>query len=207
MVMIPAAFVGGMSSIWSAMLNSKNRFGLVAFAPIVVPATTTVVLLLAPSAKIEWLAAGFVIGTGLHTAILYLGLHREGMPVSFAWHGLLPETRSILSQTGILAANGVVFNGLGVVDTAMAATLGSGSQSTLLYANKLIAPLLGISSVAIGTAVFPYFSRLVADEDWDALRHTLRTYTKLILAVAIPADAPILDMTEQAEVKPREAGS
>ncbi len=192
MIMIPAALVGGMASLWSAMLNTKGRFGLVAIAPVVVPAFTAVVLLLAPNDQIEWLAAGFVIGTGLQTAILYFGLHREGMPVSFAWHGLLPETRAVLSQAGILAANGVVFGGLGVVDSAMAATLGSGSQSTLMYANKLIAPVLGISSVALGTAVFPYFSRLVADEDWDGLRYTLRTYTKLILAVAIPTAIGII---------------
>jgi len=192
MVMMPAILIGGMAAIWSAMLNTKNRFGLVAISPMVVPAVTAVVLLASPDAQIEWLAVGMVIGNGLQAAVLFLGLHREGMPVSFGWHGFLPETRSILSQFGILAANGIIFNGLGVVDTAMAATLGSGSQSTLLYANKLIAPLLGISSIALGTAVFPYFSRLVADEDWDGLRHTLQTYTRLILAVAIPTTIGII---------------
>jgi putative peptidoglycan lipid II flippase len=47
-------------------------------------------------------------------------------------------------------------------------------------------PFLAISSTAIGTVILPYFSKLVATEDWEGLRHTLRTYTRLILAVAIP---------------------
>jgi putative peptidoglycan lipid II flippase len=124
---------------------------------------------------------------GLQAAVLFLGMHREGIPISLGWHGLLPETRGVLRQSGVISANAIVFSGLSVVDTAMAATLGPGSQSTLVYANKLIFPLLAISSAALGTAVLPYFSRLAATEDWDALRHTLSTYTRLILAVAIPA--------------------
>lgn len=192
MIMLPAVVAGGMAMILSSILNANDKFGLAAMAPMSVPGVTTLILLLLPNAKIEWIAAGFVIGTGLQTAILYLGLHREGVEIEFGWHGLMPETRVVFVQFLVLAANGVVFNGLGVVDTAMASTLGSGSQSILTYAGKLIVPLLGISSVALGTAVFPYFSKLVAEEDWDGLRHTIKTYTRLILAFAIPLTAGII---------------
>lgn len=186
MIMLPAVLIGGVTALWAAILNADNKFGLVAVAPMAIPAFTAILLVMKPDAGIEWIAAGFVIGTGLHAAVLYLGLHREGIGVSFRWHGLLPETRSVLRQCFVLSANSAVFGGVVVVDAAMAATLGPGSQSTLTYANKLIVPFLGISSTAIGTAVLPYFSRLVAEEDWDGLRHTLKIYTRLILAVAIP---------------------
>ncbi|MCC6791340.1 MAG: oligosaccharide flippase family protein [Thermomicrobiales bacterium] len=185
-VMLPAVLIGGIASLWSSILNAENKFGLVAVAPVAVPAVSAVILLANPSAGIEWIAAGFVIGTAVQAAVLYLGLQREGISLSLGWHGLMPETRALLKQCLVLCANGAVFGGVGVVDSAMAATLGPGSQSTLGYANKLIVPFLGISSTAIGTAVLPYFSRLVATEDWEGLRHTLRTYTRLILAVAIP---------------------
>jgi putative peptidoglycan lipid II flippase len=185
-IMVPAVLVGGMISIWSAVLNAENKFGLVAASPFVIPLTTALMLLVFPNARIEWIAASFVIGNGIQAAILFLGLAREGIPVRFAWHGLLPETRELMSQFVALTANGMVMAGLIVVDTAMAATLGSGSQSVLTYANKLIVPVLGISSTALGTAVFPYFSRLVAAEDWEALKHTLVTYSKLIWVVSFP---------------------
>jgi putative peptidoglycan lipid II flippase len=185
-IMLPALLIGGVATLWSSILNAENKFGLVAFAPVAVPALAAVMLLVKRDAGIEWIAGGFVIGTGLQAAVLYLGLQREGIGVSFQWHGLLPETRAVLRQSLALSANGAVFGAIAVVDTAMAATLGPGSQSTLTYANKLIVPFLGISSTAIGTAVLPYFSRLVAAEDWDGLRDTLYTYSRLILAVGIP---------------------
>jgi putative peptidoglycan lipid II flippase len=186
MVMLPAVLIGGISSTWSSILNSDNKFALVALVPVVIPGFTALLLMLSPNAGIEWIAAGFVIGIGLQAALLYFGLLRQGYAVELQWHGLMPETRAFLKQSTVLSANGVVFGGVVVVDSAMAATLGPGSQSTLAYANKLIVPFLGISSTAIGTAILPYFSRLVATEDWEGLRHTLKIYTRLIMALAIP---------------------
>lgn len=186
LIMLPAAVIGGLATTWSALLNAENRFGLVAAAPMAVPAASLVLLLAVPNASIEWLAAGFVIGTGLQAAVLYLGIAREGLTVAFGWHGLLPETRQVLRQFLALALNNVIFNGFIVVDTAMAATLGPGSQSTMNYANKLMVPLLAVSSTALGTVVLPYFSRLVASEDWTGLRHAVRTYVRLIVAGTVP---------------------
>ncbi len=44
------------------------EFGLVAVAPVAVPAVSAVILLANPSAGIEWIAAGFVIGTAVQAA-------------------------------------------------------------------------------------------------------------------------------------------
>ena len=195
-IMIPAVLITGLISLWSSLLNARTRFGLVAAAPVTVPLLSAGLLLVMPGVGIEWLAATFVIGTAAQGAVLFLGLHREGVRLAPAWHGLLPETRRLLRQFGVICANAVVVAGVPVVDTAMAATLGAGSQSTLTYANKLIMPALGISSVALGTAVLPYFSRLVANEDWTGLRHTLATYTRLILVVSIPATVALILLSE-----------
>lgn len=191
-IMIPAILIGGMSTMWSSLLHAEHRFGLVAAAPAAVPIVSIAMLIIWPSAGISALAAGFVIGMAIQAAVVFLGLQQRGISMRFAWHGYLPETRRMLGQVGTLSINAIVFSGLGVVDTAMAATLGPGSQSVLLYANKLIIPVMAISSTAIGTAVLPYFSRLVAEEDWDGLRHTLNTFVKLILAFGIPAAAVLI---------------
>ena len=65
-------------------------------------------------------------------------------------------------------ANGIVFGGVGVVDQAMAATLGQGSLAILSYGNKLVLPVLAIGSAALATVVYPRFSRLVAERDGSA---------------------------------------
>jgi putative peptidoglycan lipid II flippase len=73
-----------------------------------------------------------------------------------------------------------------LVDQSMAAMLGPGSVSTLNYAGKAVTLILGIGSISLGTAVFPHFSHMVAASDWAGIRHTLKTYTHLILLVTIP---------------------
>jgi putative peptidoglycan lipid II flippase len=64
--------------------------------------------------------------------------------------------------------------------------LGQGSVAAFNYGGKFTALLLGVGSMAISTAVLPHFSRMVAVNDWQGVRHTLATYTRLILLVTLP---------------------
>ena len=73
-----------------------------------------------------------------------------------------------------------------LVDQTMATLLAPGSVAALSYANKLVALVLTVGTMALGTAVLPYFSKMVAATDWHGLKHTLRTYTRLILLVTVP---------------------
>jgi putative peptidoglycan lipid II flippase len=195
-IMLPALALSGLVTIWSGMLNVEERFGFAAAAPAVVPLATGLVFFLIPSAGAHVLAAAFVAGTGIQCALLFLELRRRGIGVPVGWHGGLAETRQIARQFGPLLANGAVFGGLGVVDQTMAASLGSGNASMLSYGTRLVMPFLAISSTALGTAIFPHFSRLVASEDWDGLRATLRTYSGLILALTVPLSLAIIASSE-----------
>ena len=62
----------------------------------------------------------------------------------------------------------------------------AGSVAALAYSNKIPATLLGIGALALGTAVLPYYSKMVANEDWKGIEHTLKTYRWKILQVSIP---------------------
>ena len=62
----------------------------------------------------------------------------------------------------------------------MAASLDSGSVASLGYAARLTGVANGICAAALGTAVLPHFSSMVARADWPAVRHTLKTYRWLI---------------------------
>lgn len=85
-----------------------------------------------------------------------------------------------------MVAGAFFMSSTSLVDQSMAAMLGAGSVSTLNYGGKVLTLILGIGSVSLGTAVFPHFSRMVAASDWAGIRHTLKTYTYLILLVTIP---------------------
>jgi putative peptidoglycan lipid II flippase len=185
-LMVPAVFVTGLSAIWSGMLNAGNRFGLAAAAPLAVPLVSGVALFVASGREVEGLAIGFVVGNLIQLGLIGAELRRHGIGLWPAWHGGLPETRQLFRQYVPLLGNGIVFGGLPLVDTAMAATLGDGQLAILNYGSRLVLPLLGVTSAALGTVVFPYFSRLAAEQDWEHLQRTLATYARLLLAATIP---------------------
>jgi putative peptidoglycan lipid II flippase len=174
------------------MLNSDDRFGLAAFAPVLVPVCTIAALWIHPAGGITSPAVGFVIGTLAQVAWLLVGVRRSGLATLPAWHGGLPETRLAMRQFMPYVANGAVFGGIGVVDQAMAATLGQGSLAELNYANKLVMPVLAIGSAALATVVYPRFARLVAERDWRRLQRQAGTYIGLTLAASIPVAIAII---------------
>jgi putative peptidoglycan lipid II flippase len=185
-LMMPSVFINGLSAIWSGMLNARNRFGLAAAAPLAVPLISGVALFMASGHEVEGLAIGFVVGNLVQLALIGTELRRHKIGLWPGWYGGLPETRQLFSQFFPLLANGIVFGGLPLVDTAMAASLGDGQLAILNYGNRLVLPLLGVSSIALGTVVFPYFSRLAAEQDWKQLEQTLATYSRLLLAATVP---------------------
>ena len=185
-MMLPAVFLGGLGMIWSGILNAGNRFGLAAASPIAAPLISILGLVLFPKHAVEALAIGFVLGYVAQVAILGRELRRRGIRLTPFWYGGQPETRGLFHQFLPLIANNIVFNGLLLVDTAMAATLGAKQVAILTYGSRLIFPILSVSSTALGTVVFPHFSEMVAEENWRRFQRALSHYTRLILTTMIP---------------------
>ncbi|MEN9568136.1 MAG: hypothetical protein RLZZ69_3332, partial [Cyanobacteriota bacterium] len=73
-----------------------------------------------------------------------------------------------------------------LVDQSMAAMLSPGSVSALGYANRVIALPLTLITLALGTAVVPYFSQTIAQKDWRKISHTFNYYLRLIFITTIP---------------------
>jgi putative peptidoglycan lipid II flippase len=76
--------------------------------------------------------------------------------------------------------------GTTVVDQAMAAMLPAGSVAALSYGSKTVAVAVGIGATALSTAALPYFSRMVAENDWDGCRQALRRHSLLVVAASVP---------------------
>jgi putative peptidoglycan lipid II flippase len=73
-----------------------------------------------------------------------------------------------------------------VVDQGMAAMLAGGSVAALSYANKTIGLILAICATALSTATLPYFSQMVARQDWAACKHALKRFSWILVAVTVP---------------------
>lgn len=181
-LLLPSILINGLVVIWGATLNSFSKFALAAIAPSAVPAITVALLLVAP---VEWgvhiLAYGLLVGFGIQVLLLGWALHKRGVQIGIHRSTSSPALNQVFQQYLPMIAGAFLMGGTTLVDQAMATPLGQGSVSALNYGIKLSSLILQTGALAVGTAVLPYFSRMIAHEDWRAVRSTLRTYLGLAI--------------------------
>lgn len=187
LMLLPVLVLKGLATVWTAVLNAGERFSIAAGIPIFTPAMTVVLLLgMGHQWGIYTLVVGTVGGAFVETAALVWHLRRLGIPIIPHWNGWSPAIAEVTRQYGSMVAGAFLMSSTVLVDQAMAAMLGPGSVSTLNFGNKVVSFLLTVGATALGTAVLPHFSRMVAQSDWLEVRHTLRTYVRLILLTTVP---------------------
>lgn len=191
-ILAPAVLFGGIVSIWAAVLNAGERFALVALAPIITPAVSVLLLLLAKSLDVFALAFGVLIGSVIEMVVLGVALKLRGISLRPRWHGLDSHQRQLVGQFSPRIAATIVGSGSTVINRSMAAMLPAGSVAALNYGNKVTGSLITIFGAALGAAVAPYLSSMVARSDWSGLSHTLRRYMSLIFLFAVPATVLLL---------------
>jgi len=199
--LIPVVVVEGVAILWAAVLNSGERFALAALTPLIIPSMTIIsILVMRGSWGIYSLASGVVFGCVLEMALVGWGVSRQGFSLIPRWYGrwyrLNAATRQVVRQYVPLVAGQFLASGSLLVDQSIATTLGSGSVSALSYGNKIVAVLMGVGSIALGTAALPYFAKMVAAHDWSGVRNTLKTYGRLILLATIPLTLILVYLSE-----------
>ena len=186
-VLLPILVISGFRMTWTAVLNAYDRFALAALSPgMTTLVTIALVLFMGRAWGIYTLAVGTLSGYAIEAGLLGWGLRRNGFCLTPRWHGWNHALRKVINQYIPVVAGALLMCGTMLVDQSMAAMLGAGSVATLNYGGKVVTLILGIGSVSLSTAVFPHLSRMVAVYDWAGIRHTLKTYTYLILVVTIP---------------------
>ncbi|MDZ8184592.1 MAG: lipid II flippase MurJ [Nostoc sp. ChiSLP02] len=186
-VISPIVMLTGVVTIWSAVLNAGERFALTALSPIITPIITIVLLLFgAKFWGVFALGVGLVGGAFLEITLLGIALRRQKVSLLPRWYGFDDNLRQVASQYAPMIAGGFLMCSTGIVDQAMAATLLPGSVAALNYGNRLTAFPITLMTQALSTAVIPYFSKMVAHEDWVGVSQTLKRYMKSIFAAALP---------------------
>ncbi len=188
----PIVMLTGMVTIWSAVLNAGERFAIAALTPMMTPLLTIVLLLGAQSWGIFALAGGLVGGAMLEMILLGLALRRQGMSLWPRWYGFDHHLRQVTQQYLPMMAGSFLMCSTGLVDQAMAATLAPGSVSALNYGNRVTALPITLITTALSTAVIPYFSKMMAKNDWVELRSTLYRAIKFISLLTLPIAAILI---------------
>ena len=186
-LLLPGILLTGLTMNCEAALNAGERFALSALAPGLVP--TVIIATLAAAGSI-WgihaLAYGLVAGFVAHFAVIAYALRKRELNLVPRWYGFEPGLRRVIKQYLPATGSAAIMCSTLLVDQSMASALAPGSVAALNFGNKIVALVLTIGTMALGTAVLPYFSRMVAAGEWSSLRATLRTYTRLILISTIP---------------------
>lgn len=197
LVLLPVLVFKGLVTVWTAVLNAGGWFYVAAGIPIVTPAVTVVLLILAGH---QWGIYALVVGTLggaiVETGIFVWHLGRLGIPILPRWSGWTPAITKVTRQYGAVVAGAFLMSSTMLVDQAMAAMLGPGSVSALSFGSKVVSFVLAVGATGLGTAVLPHFSRMVAQNDWLGVRHTLRTYVRLIFLTTIPLTLLCVYMSE-----------
>src|SRR6185503_2923995 len=123
-MLAPLALLGGMSAIWSAMLNAEESLGLPAAATVLEPALAVLALVLAePASAIYALAAGSVAGAALQAALLAAASARKGLAWRPRFTAPDAATLRVMRQCAPMVLSALIAGAIPLVDNAMAGAL------------------------------------------------------------------------------------
>lgn len=147
-----------------------------------IPALTLLAFLLLPSGWMpEPLIWGTVAGYGLHMAGLAIPLHQRNELQKPNFSQRSPEWRLFWSSIGIISVGQVLMGFTTLLDQFFAASLGEGTLSTLSYANRILALVLGLGATAICRTTLPIFSAMQVNNA-EGARHFALQWAKLMFA-------------------------
>lgn len=195
--MTPVIPLSGIGMTWRALLNSKENFAAAAGVPIVTPLVSIALLVIAGRALgVFSLALGATFGSMMEIAFLATALRLHGIrmvPMRPSWS---QPVRQVLTQYTPMAIGSIMLSGSNLIDQTMAAMLASGSVSALNFGTRVPGVLVSIGPTALSTAILPRFSKMTALDDWSGLRHAIKRYALLSLALSIPATALCMYFSE-----------
>lgn len=169
-LLVPVLFFAGLAGVDAAVLNSRRRFVFISTLPAYMPAGVILsVFLLEARLGIYAAAIGLVCGGALQwlasrrlAAPLLHPLDRSAVPATM-FPRLVRDYATAAASTALLA-------GIFLTDTFMASTLPAGSAAAYGYAVRPVILLLAFVTAVVGNVMLPFFSHMVANEDWSALK-------------------------------------
>ena len=193
-VMLVSTAIFGVSGVVMGILNAHQHFLLPALAPILYNVAIIGGAMWGGVTNLDAMgpAIGMVVGACLHLGVQLPELIRRGARYTLVLGLRDAAVRTVgrLMAPRVLGVAAVQLNM--VITTGLASGLGPGAISALDYAWRLMLLPQGIFAQAVGTAVFPTFSAQAARGDFVALRRTLMSMTRTLIALVLPATAGLI---------------
>lgn len=179
MLISPAFLAAG--AILSAILNSEDRFGAAAMAPVMYNLGIIVcALLLAPWLGVTAAALGVVVGSVAHVLVQVPALRghfRYSARADIGDEAARQAFWLMLPRALGMGANQITF----LVNTALASTLAVGAVVAYNVAFNVLQIPLGVIGLPLGIVLLPMLSRLLATGEEDAFGSTVVNALRLLL--------------------------
>ena len=198
-IIFPFLIFISISSIYSSILNSNNKFALSAALPIILNITLILSIIIAfynSKNYLTFLAWGVVLGGILQVIILYLSLLRAKINISFSFNFLNSYTKRFTNlfsasffSSGLLQIN--------VLIGTIIASFESGAISYLYYADRIYQLPLALIGIAIGIALLPSISSKIKKENQENINQTIEETLIYALLFSIPASIGIFVLSDQ----------
>jgi putative peptidoglycan lipid II flippase len=200
-VLFPILILLGASGVVVGVLNSYDRFGAFAIAPLFWNLTIIAALVLVtPSLhgqdRIYAYAAGVLAGTVVQLLIVSFDLRNTPFRFgwSFDWRNR-DVRRVLLLMLPVTISLGLINFNL-IVNSLFGTLVSDQAPAAIDKAFRIYQLPQGIFSVAIATVLFPTLARFAARGAHDDLRATMANGMRQILFVLIPAAAAVFVLSE-----------
>jgi putative peptidoglycan lipid II flippase len=200
-ILFPILILLGLSGVVVGILNSYDRFGAFAIAPLFWNLTIILVLVLLIPAfhgndRIYAYAIAILIGTLVQLLIPIFDLRNTPFRfnLSFEWRN--PGVRRVLLlMLPVTISLGLInFNQL--INSFFGSLVSHQAPAAIDKAFRIYQLPQGIFSVAIATVLFPTLARFANRGEIDNLRATMANGMRQILFVLVPAAAAVLALSE-----------
>lgn len=198
-LLLPQVLAYGLTSVFMAILNTRNVFAPTAWAPVVnnvVALVTLAVYVAVPGAlsvdpvrmgnpKLLVLGVGTTVGVFTQAAVLLIALRRERVSLRPLWG--IDERLKRFGAMAVAMVLYVLISQLGlVVGNEIASTAAASGPAIYNYTWLVLMLPYGMIGVTVLTVVMPRLSRNAAAEDIDGVLGDLSLAARLTLVTLIP---------------------
>ena len=182
------------SEVFTATLHTRQHFLLPALAPLLYNAAILVgAVVLALWWGIYGVAAGVVIGAGLHILVQIPAFRALGPGYNLTLDPRLPELKFLIQRTAPRMAGLVTVHlSLLFIMVTLASGLGEGVVAALHYAWILMMLPLGVFGMSVARAWFPQFAAAAVDGPTRELGRQLTTAIRTVLFFLLPSAAGLM---------------
>ncbi|WP_417687252.1 murein biosynthesis integral membrane protein MurJ [Roseibium sp.] len=181
----------------SGILNTYDRFGAAALAPVMLNVVMSLVLIAILVLDVEHsqtlgiiLTIGVSVAGLVQLAVVLWDMRRAGLSVPILRPRMTPSVKRLLK----LGVPGVVAGGVTQINVAVGqviASLQEGANALLYYADRLYQLPLGVIGIAIGIVLLPSLTRQLRSGHLDQYQRSLNNALEFSLVLTLPSSVAL----------------